>query len=76
MRLLPGDPILMVVSKSSALEISQQQLDDLRHEYGLDKPLVVQYINWISGIFQGDFGKSISMSVDVRDLIFSRYQQL
>jgi peptide/nickel transport system permease protein len=72
MRLLPGDPILMVVSKSSALEISQQQLDDLRHEYGLDKPLVVQYINWISGIFQGDFGKSISMSVDVRDLIFSR----
>jgi len=59
MRLLPGDPVLMYVSASSIQQITQEQLDQIRHEYGLDKTLPHQYLDWIGGIFHGDLGKSI-----------------
>jgi peptide/nickel transport system permease protein len=60
MRLLPGDPILMLVSKQTASSSAPAQIDKLRHEYGLDKPMVVQFFNWLGGVFHGDFGVSIS----------------
>jgi peptide/nickel transport system permease protein len=59
MRLLPGDPVLMFISASSVQEVTEEQLNQIRHEYGLDKTLPVQYIDWITGIFHGDFGNSI-----------------
>lgn len=59
MRLLPGDPILMIVTSSSYREYTEQQIAKLRHEFGLDKPLIVQYINFTGGILRGDFGVSI-----------------
>jgi peptide/nickel transport system permease protein len=59
MRLLPGDPVLMYVSASSLQEITEEQLDALRHEFGLDKTLPFQYLEWISGVLHGDFGTSI-----------------
>jgi peptide/nickel transport system permease protein len=59
MRLLPGDPVLMYVSSASIQNITDEQLDEIRHEFGLDKSLPSQYISWISGVFTGDFGKSI-----------------
>lgn len=59
MRLLPGDPVLMYVSASSLQEITEEQLDTLRRELGLDKTLPLQYLEWISGVLHGDFGTSI-----------------
>ena len=59
MRLLPGDPILMLITPESAAEFTQQQIDELRHQYGLDKPIIMQYFDWIGGIFHGDLGRSI-----------------
>jgi len=59
MRLLPGDPVLAFVSSSSIQSVTEEQLDQIRHEYGLDKKLPLQYFDWISGVFRGDFGKSI-----------------
>jgi peptide/nickel transport system permease protein len=59
MRLLPGDPVLMYISASSMQEVTEEQLDQIRHEYGLDKTLPQQYCNWIGGVLHGDFGKSI-----------------
>jgi peptide/nickel transport system permease protein len=59
MRLLPGDPILMIVTSSSFREYTEQQITKLRHEYGLDKPLIVQYLDFAGGILRGDFGVSI-----------------
>jgi peptide/nickel transport system permease protein len=58
MRLLPGDPIRMLIS-SRQMNYSQEQLDLLRHQAGLDKPLIVQYGNWISQIVRGELGTSI-----------------
>ena len=60
LRLLPGDPLLVYLSRSADLDvISEDQLDQLRREHGLDKPIHIQYVNWISNVARGDFGSSI-----------------
>ncbi len=40
MRLLPGDPLLMLMSKEQISTYSKNQLAELRYQYGLDKPVV------------------------------------
>lgn len=72
MRLLPGDPILMYVSASSVQEISEEQLNLIRQEYGLDKSMTEQYFSWISGVLRGDFGKSILNKSPVMNEILKR----
>ena len=72
MRLLPGDPILMLVSKQMANSSTEAQIDKLRHEYGLDKPLAAQYFDWLGGVFHGDLGVSITNGRDVLDDIRGR----
>jgi peptide/nickel transport system permease protein len=59
MRLLPGDPILMLFSPSELQTYTEEELAAIRHKAGLDKPLPVQYFSWIGGVFRGDLGKSI-----------------
>lgn len=53
--IVPGDPAAMMLGTSA----SQEQLDDLREELGLNRPLVEQYADWVTGAVHGDFGKSI-----------------
>ncbi|ARZ68102.1 MULTISPECIES: ABC transporter permease [Streptomyces] len=54
---LPGDPIKSLFGPKAA---DPATVARLRHEYGLDKPLLEQYWNYISGLFQGDFGQSFT----------------
>ncbi len=72
MRLLPGDPILMLVSKQTASSSTPAQIDKIRHEYGLDRPLAVQFFSWLGGVLHGDFGYSISNGRPVFDDIVRR----
>lgn len=72
MRLLPGDPIFMIISRASSETATEMQLEVLRKEYGLDKPMAVQYFDWLGGVFQGDFGVSILTNTDVRQELFRR----
>ncbi len=58
-RLLPGDPILMFLSSQDLEQITQEQVDHLRHELGLDRPMVVQYFEWLGQVARGDLGRSI-----------------
>ena len=69
MHLLPGDPILIYVSSGQITQSTPEAIAELHHEYGLDKPLMVQYFNWIGGIFHGDLGTSISRHMPVTQLI-------
>jgi peptide/nickel transport system permease protein len=72
MRLLPGDPLVIFVSQSQVEVYSPEQLAELRVEYGLDRSLPMQYINWLGNILRGDMGKSINLGQDVGYLISTR----
>jgi peptide/nickel transport system permease protein len=72
MRMLPGDPIRMLVTQSEQQEFTEQQIEQLRHEFGLDRPLMVQYFSWVGGIFRGDLGQSILHRAPVAQEIVRR----
>jgi len=69
MRLLPGDPVLMYLAQDEFDVATAEEIAALRHEWGLDKPLIVQYIVWIGDIARGDFGMSLLMGTEVSDEI-------
>lgn len=67
-RLLPGDPVLLYVSMDEFNEVTtDEELAALRHEFGLDRPMYVQYADWISGVVQGDLGESIFLTTTVSE---------
>jgi peptide/nickel transport system permease protein len=72
MRLLPGDPLMLYLGQNMD-RMTPDALANLRHEFGLDKPVLLQYFNWIGGIVQGDFGKSIYYNQNVSLLLLQRY---
>jgi peptide/nickel transport system permease protein len=65
MRLLPGDPILMYVASGDLQSISKEQIVHLKRELGMDRPLFVQYLDWLKNAVQGNLGKSILHRYDV-----------
>lgn len=75
LRLMPGDPILIFLAQSQqgGGGMSAEQMDVMRAEYGLDKPVLVQYVNWVAGIFRGDLGRSIHYREDVGRLLLDRF---
>jgi peptide/nickel transport system permease protein len=66
--ILPGDVATMVLGR----EASEQAKDALREELGLDKPLIVQYGNWLADFMRGDWGTSISTQEDVQSITMQR----
>lgn len=67
MRWLPGDPILLYLSSDSYRITDAAEIARMRHEYGLDKPIPVQYLDWVKGVVQGDLGKSITKGTTVNE---------
>lgn len=55
MRLVPGDPALLILGEDA----SREAVEQLRAQMGLNEPLLRQYIDFIVGIFTGDFGRSL-----------------
>jgi peptide/nickel transport system permease protein len=64
----PGDPIVNLLG----IEATPENVDRLRRQYGLDQPIYVQYVKWLSGVLQGDLGRSITRSRTVAALVASR----
>src|SRR5215217_9512981 len=54
-RIVPGDPARLAAGAQATPEMYAQ----IRQEFGLDDPLPVQYWNYLTGIVQGDWGRSI-----------------
>ena len=49
-----------------------QEIEDLRHEYGLDRPIAVQYVRWVAGMLHGNFGYSFEYQLPVSDVVGDR----
>ena len=58
--------------QSRGESISQQEVDLLRAQYGLDKSPVEQYVAWVSGLLQGDLGYSFEYSLPVSEVVGDR----
>lgn len=66
----PGGPVDLIAYNSTGM--TEEQIQDLREEYNLDKPLVVQYGIWVFDLLQGDFGTSYRTSGSVGKIIGER----
>jgi peptide/nickel transport system permease protein len=67
-RVLPGDPALLMMGTEAGPEAAAA----LRRSMGLDRPIPVQYAEWLGGALRGDLGRSIQYDVPVTGLIASR----
>src|SRR5499426_466560 len=67
MRSIPGDPVVALLGDA----YTEEDAIKARHEYGLDKPVLVQYFIWLGKLVQGDWGASILSGRPVlHDVIF------
>ena len=68
MHLAPGDPISLLLGDDA----TQEEIERTRREWGLDKPILIQYAEFISRAVRGDFGKSLKFGEPVVKLVFER----
>jgi peptide/nickel transport system permease protein len=66
--IIPGDPVANMVGEGA----SEEYLQAIRHELGLDLPIWEQYFNYMAGVFTGNLGQSIILDTNVSDLIWQR----
>ena len=71
--LSPGDPVLMLVPIDELGQMTDEDMDRMRLKLGLDRPIYVQYADWLGHVFQGDLGRSIHMRRPVVDLLTARF---
>lgn len=67
-RVLPGDPALLHFQHPT-----EEQLAEMHRQLGLDKPLWIQYFDYLFGLFRGDLGKSMQDYSSVGQQIFSAF---
>ena len=72
MMIVPGDPVMVMLGAVDGAQVSREVYDAMRLQLGLDKPLIVQYLNWLSKVLQGDFGTSITFRTSALEVIFLR----
>ncbi|WP_323745577.1 ABC transporter permease [Arthrobacter gandavensis] len=68
-RILPGDPVR---SLADGRQVTAEQMDILRREYGLDQPLIGQFWRYLTDLFQGKLGESYTYNRPVLELIGER----
>ena len=68
MQAMPGDPVELIAGE----RVSPERIAEIRAQWGLDKPIYIQYFYWLSRILHGDFGTSIVTKLPVSELIKAR----
>jgi peptide/nickel transport system permease protein len=66
--MLPADPAVQLAGRSA----TAQTVANIRHELGLDQPLAVQFLSYITHLVQGDLGRSYTQKTEVITLIMAR----
>lgn len=67
-QMVPGDPVANYLGATA----TEEQITYYRHLYGFDRPVIVQYLSWIGGLFRGTMGQSISYQSEIADIILPR----
>ncbi len=66
--MLPGDAALAVVGEA----VNMEDLEKIRTELGLNKPVYIRYLDWVGNVLQGDFGRAIKSNQPVIEIIQQR----
>ncbi len=69
-RLLPGNPVWALIGDQS---VSAEKIDEVVRQMGYDRPILVQYLEWLPKVFVGDFGYSVFYKEAVFDVIVGRF---
>jgi peptide/nickel transport system permease protein len=69
-RLIPGDPVQVMLGDSA----DPAQIEQLRQQLGLDRPIPIQFALWLGKVLTGDLGHSITNGLSVLPLILDRFQ--
>lgn len=67
-QLMPGDVAQMVLGRWAG----ESALENLREELGLNRPIHIQYVNWLGKFVTGDWGESLASRVEARPLVMGR----
>ncbi len=73
-QLPPGDIVTSTLDSLTAggVDMSDERVQNLRAQYNLDKPLYIQYLNWIGDFLTGDMGYSYLFAAPVNELVWER----
>jgi peptide/nickel transport system permease protein len=73
-QLPPGDYLTTMINEAvaSGMDVDKAKVEFLRAQYGLDKPMWEQYLIWLFGMLQGDFGYSFEYELPVSDVVGDR----
>ena len=63
--LVPGDPAAAILGEQATPE----QIEALRETLGLNQPLTTQYFRWLTGLFRGDWGRSLFMQGTMLEIL-------
>ncbi len=66
---LSGDPVALMAPQNA----TKEDLEQIRKDRGLDKPIYVQYWRYISGVVRGDFGESLRWNMPAIDMFLARF---
>ncbi len=69
-RLLPGDPVMLM---SGERVMSEERYQQISHELGYDRPIVIQYLDYLWGVVRGDFGTSVVTKQSILDQFFTLF---
>ncbi|MBO4378456.1 MAG: ABC transporter permease [Clostridia bacterium] len=72
MELVPVDPLTRSMDPDAIDDMSLEQLEQLREEKGLNKPVYVRYLYWLNDILHGNLGYSVSSGASIRGLLATR----
>ncbi|MGH7389731.1 MAG: ABC transporter permease [Candidatus Rokuibacteriota bacterium] len=75
LRVVPGDiaEILVYQSGSESSAVQEKQIQQIRAELGLDRPVLVQYLAWLGDAARGDFGYSYTQRRPVTEILYERF---
>lgn len=68
---LPGDALDVYLSEDDVSVMSQADIEEMRHDLGLDVPAPIRFFTWLSGAVVGDFGVTIVDEIPIGEIIFN-----
>ena len=69
LELMPGDAVSFIAGPEAMANMSPEKLDALREAFGLNKPFLIRYLNWLGGVLRGNFGYSLTSGTPIAQIV-------